>query len=81
MTSGVSRNPMGGGGGGGGVINGSDLHCAVQLVNFFGRPRAQELPSLPLQCAVEIRRHDHVSIVMDAGSRIVNFIHDGTVFA
>ena len=35
--------------------------------------------------AVKVRRHtktrDHVSVVMDAGSRIVNFIRDGTVFA
>ena len=32
----------------------------------------------------EVTRRDHVSVVMDpmnAGSRIVNFIHDGTVFA
>ena len=36
--------------------------------------------------AVKVRRHsDHVSVVMDSGSRIVNFIvnsiRDGTVFA
>ena len=29
----------------------------------------------------DVTRRDHVSVVMDAGSRIVNFIHDGTVFA
>ena len=29
----------------------------------------------------DITRRDHVSVVMDAGSRIVNFIRDGTVFA
>ena len=29
----------------------------------------------------DVTRHDHVSVVMDAGSRIVNFIRDGTVFA
>ena len=29
----------------------------------------------------EVTRRDHVSVVMDAGSRIVNFIRDGTVFA
>ena len=34
---------------------------------------------------LDITRRDHVSVVMDAGSRIVNFIvnfiRDGTVFA
>ena len=37
-----------------------------------------------LQYAVNVTRRDHVSVVMDpmnAGSRIVNFIRDGTVFA
>ena len=29
----------------------------------------------------DVTRCDHVSVVMDAGSRIVNFIRDGTVFA
>ena len=32
----------------------------------------------------DVTRRDHVSVVMDpmnAGSRIVNFIRDGTVFA
>ena len=29
----------------------------------------------------DVTRRDHVSFVMDAGSRIVNFIRDGTVFA
>ena len=28
----------------------------------------------------DVTRRDHVSVVMDAGSRIVNFIRDGTVF-
>ena len=28
-----------------------------------------------------VTRRDHVSVVMDAGSHIVNFIRDGTVFA
>ena len=27
----------------------------------------------------DVTRRDHVSVVMDAGSRIVNFIRDGTV--
>ena len=29
----------------------------------------------------DVTRRDHVSVVMDAGSHIVNFIRDGTVFA
>ena len=29
----------------------------------------------------DITCHDHVSVAMDAGSHIVNFIRDGTVFA
>ena len=29
----------------------------------------------------DVTRRDHVSVVMDAGPRIVNFIRDGTVFA
>ena len=29
----------------------------------------------------DVTRRDHVSVAMDAGSRIVNFIRDGTVFA
>ena len=29
----------------------------------------------------DVTRRDHVSVVMDAGSRIVNLIRDGTVFA
>ena len=29
----------------------------------------------------DVTCRDHVSVVMDAGSRIVNFICDGTVFA
>ena len=29
----------------------------------------------------DVTRHDHVSVAMDAGSRIVNFIRDSTVFA
>ena len=29
----------------------------------------------------DVTRRDHVSVVMDAGSLIVNFIHDGRVFA
>ena len=29
----------------------------------------------------DVTRCDHMSVVMDAGSRIVNFIRDGTVFA
>ena len=29
----------------------------------------------------DVTCNDHVSVVMDAGSRIVNFIRDGTVFA
>ena len=29
----------------------------------------------------DVTRRDHVPVVMDAGSRIVSFIRDGTVFA
>ena len=48
----------------------------------------KESSAFKVQYAVkksDVTRHDHVSVVMDAGSRIVNFtvnfIRDGTVFA
>ena len=51
---------------------------AKSITDLFALPANTLLKS-------DVTRRDHVSVVIDAGSRIVNFIvnfiHDGTVFA
>ena len=53
----------------------------VMAINGCGKCNQASFYLLYTLLKSDVIRLDHVSVVMDAGSRIVNFICDGTVFA